>query len=404
MSTILSLLGESRRTPAALRISRCLRATARVREIQQPVITGPKKVKVRTKRNVCRVQGFAVFCLLLFVGFPVYAATIKIASYNVDNLFDARADGTEYPDYDPDGPCGWDRHMADLKAAHIARVLTALNADIVGLQEIESRRALDLLLRKLKENDTPYPYAALAEQSQTTVKCAVISRFPLSERREWIPAEHDRSILQVTVTCEGFPLILFVNHWKSKQGPESRRMVYARALKAAVDRLPADADYILIGDFNADYNEYVTFRQNLRLNDTNGLTGINHVLGTVAEGRMVTENMLTGPHTGRRLYNLWLELPPQRRWSYNFFGHKNSPDSIILSRGLYDDKGITYIDNSFDRFDPPFLFDRRGAIFRWQQADRGRGRHLGRGYSDHLPVFAFFSTDSFRPATGADRP
>ena len=102
--------------------------------------------------------------------------------------------------------------------------------------------------------------------------------------------------------------------------------------------------------------------------------------------------------TGRR-YNLWLELSPDRRWSYLYFDRKNTPDSLILPRALYDGNGIDYVDNSFDKFDPGFLFDGRQNIYRWQRADRGRGKHLGRGYSDHLPVFALFSTEPFRPAT-----
>ena len=28
--------------------------------------------------------------------------------------------------------------------------------------------------------------------------------------------------------------------------------------------------------------------------------------------------------------------------------------------------------------------------------ERGRGRHIGNGYSDHLPIFAYFSTEPFR--------
>ena len=323
---------------------------------------------------------------------PVEAGTIKIASYNVNNLFDAVADGTEYPDYDPRGPFGWDSKMAAIKAANIARVLTALGADIVCLQEVESRRALDLLLAALRQNGRDYPFSAVADEADTAVRCAVISTCPILEKREISPGRDMRGILRVTVRAGRYPLVLFVNHWKSKQGPESLCLLYAGALKAAISRLEPGTDYIIAGDFNADYNEYVTFRHNPRLNDTGGRTGINHILGTVTGNRLVTEKDL-GQSTGSdRHYNLWLELPPGRRWSYNFFGRKSGLDSIILPAALYDDKGISYIDDSFDRFMPDFLFDPNGAVYRWQQAGHGRGRHLGRGYSDHLPVFALFTT------------
>jgi len=39
-----------------------------------------------------------------------------------------------------------------------------------------------------------------------------------------------------------------------------------------------------------------------------------------------------------------------------FSERKTSLDSIIVSKGLYDNKGISYVDNSFDKFDPDYLF------------------------------------------------
>ncbi|MEW6080063.1 MAG: endonuclease/exonuclease/phosphatase family protein [Thermodesulfobacteriota bacterium] len=338
----------------------------------------------------------AIFCLFV-LSVTAGAETIKIATYNVGNLFDAVDDGNEYPEYDPAGPYGWNRDMADTKAANIARVLTALKADIVCLQEVESRRALDLLLNHLQDNGIPYPYSAIADQNKTAVKCAVISSRPIIDRQELSPGKGMRSILQVTARCGQRPLVLFINHWKSKQGPESLRLAYARALRNAVDRLGPGTDYIIAGDFNANYDEFVTLPVEPSLNDTGGVTGINHVLGTIVNNCLVTETDLNPAATGRR-YNLWLELSPDRRWSYLYFDRKNTPDSLILPRALYDGNGIDYVDNSFDKFDPGFLFDGRQNIYRWQRTDRGRGKHLGRGYSDHLPVFALFSTEPFRPA------
>jgi hypothetical protein len=183
-------------------------------------------------------------------------------------------------------------------------------------------------------------------------------------------------------------------------------MAYAKALRKGIDKLTADADFILIGDFNSNYNEYTTFRNSSRLNDTNGITGINHILKTIIDtgidtgkdsskdSKMVNEKILIKQAANEYLYNLWLEVSKARRWSYNFFGKKDSPDNIIVSKGLYDDKGISYSDNSFNKFQPNYLFKGK-AVYRWQKAKRGTGRHLGKGYSDHLPIFAYFSTEPF---------
>jgi competence ComEA-like helix-hairpin-helix protein len=211
-----------------------------------------------------------------------------------------------------------------------------------------------------------------------------------------IPVDNElaRNILTLTLDIVSNRFILFINHWKSKRGPESMRTAYAKKLKREIDKLKENIDFILIGDFNSNYNEYKTFRNSGRLNDTNGITGINHILGTIKDSEMVNEKILTKQAANEYLYNLWLEVSKTGRWSYNFFGEKGSPDNIIVSKGLYDDKGISYIDNSFNKFQPDYLFKRK-AIYRWQMVESGRGKHLGEGYSDHLPIFAYFSTEPF---------
>jgi DNA uptake protein ComE-like DNA-binding protein len=172
------------------------------------------------------------------------------------------------------------------------------------------------------------------------------------------------------------------------------RIAYAKRLRKEIEKLKEGVDFILIGDFNSNYNEYKTFQNSEKLNNSGGITGINHILGTIQGTEMINEEMLTNQTEGGYLYNLWLEIRNTRRWSYNFFGKKGSPDNIIVSKGLYDGEGISYEDNSFDKFHPSYLFKKR-AIYRWQKAKKGTGRHLGKGYSDHLPIFAYFSTNPF---------
>ncbi len=326
---------------------------------------------------------------------PGHTASFKIVSYNVENLFDLHSDVTDYPEYRPGGTFGWDSTRLDIKLGNIASVLKDLDAEIIALQEVESRKSLALLQKRLYQVGAEYPYSAIAEGRKTSVKCAVLSGFPIVETKEILVGQNnERSILKVVFDINGHPLILYVNHWKSKSAPESKRMTYAGALAADILKLGCGVDFILIGDFNSDYNEYETFKGVSRLNDTRGVTGINHIIKTLKDTQIVTESLLTNQKDCQYVFNLWLEIPENRRWSVNFFGQKNSPDSIIVSKGLYDTKGISYVDNSFDKFDPDYLFD-KNKVFRWQRAARGKGRHLGKGFSDHLPIFAEFSTHPF---------
>jgi len=335
-------------------------------------------------------------CLALFAwSNSAGARTFKVATYNVQNLFDLVRDGTEYKGYIPNTRLGWNGKTAAVKYGNIARVIKDIAPDIVALQEVESERALVLLRDNIKLKGLYYPYLGIADPKATAVRCALLSRFPIISKREIsVKEEPSRNILAVTLQIDGAPLILFVNHWKSKRGPESMRLPYAKALRKEINKLPIATDFIVLGDFNSNYNEYRTFRNQISLNDTSGLTGINHILGTIRESRMVTEKILVRQNSNRYLYNLWLEMRPGRRWSYNFFGQKGSPDNIIIPKGLYDNKGISYVDNSFGKFDRRYLFRKR-AVFQWQRAHNGKGRHLGKGFSDHLPIFAWFSTEPF---------
>jgi hypothetical protein len=59
---------------------------------------------------------------------------------------------------------------------------------------------------------------------------------------------------------------------------------------------------------------------------------------------------------------------------------------------MFDTKGLNYVNNSFHVFKPKYLFHKKGYIYRWQYKSK---RHLGKGYSDHLPIVATFSTQAY---------
>ncbi len=326
---------------------------------------------------------------------PAQAKTFKIASYNVENLFDLVREGTEYSEYIPGNSYRWNEQTLNIKLNNIAKVIKDLSADIVALQEIESKRALILLQQRLKEFNVSYPFFAIADSKPTAVKCALLSKFPIIEKKEIkLRNGSARNILMATVNIDNIPLILFINHWKSKRSPESFRIEYAQALKKEIKKIKKNTDFLVMGDFNSNYNEYKTLLSSPQLNDTSGITGINHILNTVKNQELINENFLICKDNSEYLYNLWLELKAEKRWSYNFFRKKGTPDSIIVSKALYDAKGISYIDNSFNKFNADYLI-KNNRIYRWQRSKKGKGKHLGKGYSDHLPVFAYFSTDPF---------
>lgn len=345
-----------------------------------------------SKKQIKRIILSILLVLLCYIT-PTQAKVFKIADYNVENLFDLTRSGTEYREYIPNTRYGWSKKTAGIKYTNIARVIKDLGADVVTLEEIESKEALISLRDSLRNLGVDYPYLAIADSRPTAVKCAVLSKFPIVKKKELPPDDEiARCILEITLDIQGRRLIVFVNHWKSKHGPESRRIVYAKRLRREIDKLKGNTDFILMGDFNSNYNEYKTFLNSRELNNTHGITGINHILGTIKDNKIVNEETLIHQTSNKYLYNLWLEVSKDRRWSYIFSGDRETPDNIIVSKGLYDNKGISYVDNSFDKFAPHYLF-RGNSIYSWQRTRSGR--HEGRGYSDHLPIFAYFSTEPF---------
>jgi endonuclease/exonuclease/phosphatase family metal-dependent hydrolase len=331
------------------------------------------------------------FLLLFFIPFLLQAVTFKVATYNVENLFDMKFSGSEYVEYIPNGKYGWNRYIYQKKLKNIAKVIYDLNADVIALEEIESQDALLDLRKVLQKKGLFYRYYAIADKKNSTVKVALFSKFKITKIKEIKVSYQDRyrDILEVWIRVKNSPLILFVNHWKSKSAPESERIKYAKVLKKRVLSISKSIPYIILGDFNSNYNEYITFLKEKKLNNTHGKTGINSILKTIVQDKMVTIKDLKKDCS--LLYNLWMELPTSKRYSYIFHGAKDSIDNIILPCSMFDGKGIEYIRNSFGVFKPNYLF-KNGSIYRWQRIG-GYGKFNGNGYSDHLPIYAYFSTD-----------
>ena len=336
-----------------------------------------------------------LFYLLFFTS--LYSLDFKVATYNVENLFDLKKDGSEYNEYIPNKSSKWNKKNQTIKLNHIAKVLKELNAHIVGLQEIESKEALNSLLEYLPE----YKYSSFLKNQKSAVGVAVISKFPIIKTTK-IDIDstnpYTRPILETTLkitspdTKQTSLITIFTNHWRSKKAAENERVSYALALQNRIKKIQKDIDYILLGDFNSNYNEYKSFKNDKKLNNTYGITGINQILNTTVDNRFVTQNKILLFDNKKVHYNLWLEINKNNRFSYKFRGENSTPDNIIIPPSLFDNKNISYIDNSFNVFKPIYLY-KNGKINRWKTIGKNR-RHKGQGYSDHLPIYATFSTKS----------
>ncbi len=332
-----------------------------------------------------------IIFILIYVTFSIsFANTLKIASWNVQNLFDMQQNGTEYEEYIPNKH-GWSQRRLKQKLRHLSEVICDLDADVIALQEVENDNALRKLQNTLKRSGCVYRYRAITSKPDTPVHNAILSRVKIAQKSNILikPNGKYRSILKVKLDTVP-PLYIFVNHWKSLFGAESQRVLYAKALVRALKKMPNGSEYILLGDFNSDWNQYL--RMDKKHNDTSGISGINQILKTTINGHTLRCKDLKRYKNSKLIHcNLWTQVPLSQRWSHNFFGEKLSLDSIIIPKTLLDGKGWDYKVGSFKVFKPKYLFGKYGWIKRWEIKHH---RHTGRGYSDHLPIFALFENKS----------
>ncbi|UTJ05617.1 endonuclease/exonuclease/phosphatase family protein [Arcobacter roscoffensis] len=325
---------------------------------------------------------------LFFLAFGVFlnAKDFCVASYNVENLFDLENQKTEYKEYKPFTSSNWNKKTFHTKLNNTIKVIKDIDCDIIALQEIENKQILQTLLKKIPS----YKYYSFSKYKNSAVGLGFISKVKIINSKD-IKVKFSnktfRPILESTFKIDNHEFKIFNNHWPSKRVKESYRIKFAKKLYDRVKKLPKDYDYILLGDFNSNYNEEQTFKFDKKLNNTYGITGINQVLNTKIKKDFNTYDDLMQKEKIAH-YNLWLDLKSYERFSNKFRNKNQTPDNIIVPKALFDTKNISYIPYSFKVFKPSYLYKNK-RVLRWQIK---KGIHQGYGYSDHLPIIASFST------------
>ncbi len=312
---------------------------------------------------------------------------LKIATYNVENLFDLVRSGHEYKEYIPNTSALWNHKNYNIKLKNIAKVISGINADIIALQEIESLQALKDLRFVLKRNGLYYQYYRIASYKNTNIKVALLSKIPFVYTHEIaVKSSYKyRNILEAKFNINNKDFYILVNHWKSKSGPESMRIISAKKLLKRTEELGENKNIILLGDFNSHYEENILFKRKRKHNDTNGITGINHILRSI---NYKTNASKVDVDKGD-FYNLWYDSKEDERYSYIYRGKKESLDNILISSSLLNKNDMYYKYNTIEAFKPSYLLKGK-SIYRWKMSRKKPRIHKGKGYSDHLAVTAEF--------------
>ncbi|WP_263833153.1 endonuclease/exonuclease/phosphatase family protein [Sulfurospirillum oryzae] len=308
------------------------------------------------------------FCLL-FLPLLLCALEFKVATYNVENLFDAKSDGNEYEEYIPNNKHGWSDAMLQIKITNIARVIADVNADIIALEEVENRAVLEKLNAALGSKAYPYTFYP-NKKERVNIETALLSRFPIEKTSSLFMKDQARGIHRVTLKIDNKTLDVFINHWPAQKEKEDERLMYATTLHNFLIKEEKGKEYLLLGDFNSPYQVQKDWGMGL-------------------------VNVLNAGDKNAFLYNLWYDLPQDQRYSHSYGKQKSTLDHILIPKTLSDGKGIDYIPSSLTVFKKPYMLDDKNDPKRWQISDRGRGVHQGEGFSDHFPITATFHTLAF---------
>ncbi len=216
---------------------------------------------------------------------PRTPGAIRLATYNVENLFDEVDDPTLTGDQD-DLPMA---KPAPQREA-IAAAIRAVDADVIALEEIESIDAL-VWFRDLYLSDMGYEYVESIDAGDDRgIENGVLSRFPISNPRVWVgmdlggvhpdtygdrgqanwmagqPLKFRRTPLCVDLTIpagtnlggvaadQPFEFTLFAIHHKSGGGSGYWREAEARKIVELVSEIGTahpDRPLAIVGDFNS---------------------------------------------------------------------------------------------------------------------------------------------------------
>ncbi|MGM0433009.1 MAG: endonuclease/exonuclease/phosphatase family protein [Spirochaetota bacterium] len=303
--------------------------------------------------------------------------SLRVAAWNVQNLFDGVSDGNEYYEYDPEKSI-WNQAAYHERLKRAGQVLALLDADIIVLQEIEHEGVLEDICNWYIDHPGPLYYAAVTDE-EAAVGVGLISRYPIaditSHRATLGLYDQQRSMLKAVVAAGGQTITCFVVHWKSRregvvETEAARRassLLLRRLIEEETTRYP-DRLILAAGDFNTSIQDTPT-----------EIPANRRALSEVADAQVVTLSGKPAEVAGSVLYDFWMDrqLVSDPSGSYWYDDAWLQLDHIAGSRHLFDGRGYDLA--SCQVFSSDVLVTAEGIPDRWS-------RYRGTGISDHLPV------------------
>ncbi|HEY2989329.1 MAG TPA: endonuclease/exonuclease/phosphatase family protein [Candidatus Binatia bacterium] len=348
---------------------------------------------------------------------------IKVASWNVENLFDTTASEIA-ADLEFTPANGWTEAAYAAKVKNLADIIKQMHGgqgpDLLGLCEVENKKVVQDLIDAIGRPD--YRVAHVDSPDIRGIDATLVysnqvfkDPLPSDMKGHLVHMRYPtRDIFQVRleVKTNGAELNVFVNHWPSrKQGQyesEPLRINVAEHCGRLIDETLrfGRADFLALPDttasltqLNARWNRNVLVMGDLN-DEPFSRSVLNYLLGSKDLDHVEEE---LKPGTGKKipeakiylgtkayLFNcMWPLFGRSDKGTFYFFGATNSMnllDQFLVSRGLfYGVQGLKIDPNSVAIFTPAVMTTPKGR-------PRAFDRQTKKGYSDHFPIQAVLQT------------
>lgn len=187
--------------------------------------------------------------LLLLSFIFLCAGELKITTYNVENLFDDKNDGTEYSDFNIK-KSSWNTKKYQEKLSNLSEAINKINPDIIALQEVENYSTLKELA-----GICGYKFYKFTKDSSAPFGVGIMSKIDILDTRSYsVKGVKTRDILRVSFKFNENEFSIFINHFPAAKNTIKERRAAATTLYQAINETIKNGkeNLILLGDFNSD--------------------------------------------------------------------------------------------------------------------------------------------------------
>lgn len=191
-----------------------------------------------------------IFALLLQITVSM-AQNVRIATYNVENLYDTiNAPAVSDGEFTPTGSRKWNTAKYETKIEEVSRSIANVKADIMGLCEVENATTLRAVM------PSGYRFVHYDSPDVRGIDVALIYdptvlRVNSSEPIRVSPTYRTRHILRVDGVIGTTPVTLIVAHLPSRLGNSTTAAIQRYNVGKMIDSIAATAENVVVmGDFN----------------------------------------------------------------------------------------------------------------------------------------------------------